>query len=183
MPATLRCAPGCESLEPPPGAKRLGVRQPSGAFGGGGPHNHRSPIRIHLKVIHLRNQVRLEAINRLDHGGRGRPFKPRRRTPRILAGLRHQPVFHRILMHVIQARQIRPLLRQTGVPENMPNLPPWLALQFINPTGGFHMQHAQHPAQTGGIGGISGRVRDEMIVIRENRPSLQLPAELCRDGQ
>ncbi len=64
------------------------------------------PIRIHVKFIRHRNPIRLEPVNGFHHCRRSRAFKPCRRTPWILAGHRHQPVLHRVLMHIIQPRQI-----------------------------------------------------------------------------
>jgi len=70
---------------------------------------HRLPIRAHFKFIRHRNPIRLEPIDGFHHRRRSHAFKPCHRAPRILAGHRHQSVFHRVLMDVIQSRQIRAL--------------------------------------------------------------------------
>jgi len=118
--------------------------------------SHRSPIRIRLKFIHHRNAIRLEPVNRLHHRRRCSAFKPCRRAPRILASHRHQPVLHRVLMNIVEPRQIRPLMREFGVPEVEPDPPARLFIKFVYPFGSFDVQHAQHRAQTGGVVGIGG---------------------------
>ena len=69
------------------------------------------------EVIWYVDPIGLERINR-SHKRRSRiGFKPCRRTPRILIGQRYQPVFHRVLMHIIQSRQPRFLKRQASIPK------------------------------------------------------------------
>jgi len=79
--------------------QRPGLRQFPGAF-------PRLPIRAQLKFIRHRNSVSLEPVDGFHHRRRSRAFKPCRRAPRILTGHRHQPVFHRVLMDIVQPRQI-----------------------------------------------------------------------------
>ncbi len=105
-----------------------------------------SPIHTHLKFIRHRNPIRLESVNGLHHRRRSHAFKPSRRTPRILAGDRHESVFHRVLMDVVQPRQIRALMREPGFAEVEPNLPARRGIQLIHPLRRFDVQDAQHIA-------------------------------------
>jgi hypothetical protein len=144
---------------------------------------HRLPVRAHLKFIRHRNPIHLEPVYGLYHCRRSRAFKPGRRAPRILAGHRHQPVFHRVLMNVVQPCQIRALMRQPGFAKVEPNLPARHDIQLVHPLRRFDMQHAQHIAQAGSVVSVGGRMGDEMVVIRKHRPCFQLPAKLVSHDQ
>lgn len=67
--------------------------------------------------------VYLESINRLHHGWGSRALKPRRGTPWIFIRNTDKTVLQRILMNVIEMRQIRTLVCQLRIPEVIPNLP------------------------------------------------------------
>ena len=125
----------------------------------------RPPIHIHLILVRHGNPIRLEPIYGFDHGSRGRAFKPCRRAPRILAGHRHQPMFHRILMDIVQPRQIRALMREPGFTEVEPDLSPGQFVEPVDPPCRPNVQHAQHVAQANRIISGGGRVGDEMIMI------------------
>jgi len=70
------------------------------------------------EVVWYVDPIGLERING-SHKRRSRVgFKPGRRTPRILIGQRHQSVFHRVLMHIIQPRMLSGFLkRQASIPK------------------------------------------------------------------
>src|SRR5204862_7991008 len=74
-------------------------------------HSRKSEIVGHVESISL------EGINRFHKSGPRIAFKQRSRTPRILARHRHDRVFHRILMYMIQPRQPRFLERHARVTE------------------------------------------------------------------
>src|ERR1035441_5791875 len=74
-------------------------------------------------------------------------------------------------------------MRELGFTEVEPNLSARRFIKFVDPFRRFDVQHAQHIAQAGSVVGIGGRVGDKMVMIREHRPCLQLPAILFRHGQ
>ena len=136
-----------------------------------------------LKFIRYLYAVASEAVNGFHHGNRSRAFKPSRRTPRILIRHVHQSMFHRVLVNVIQARQIRFLACEPRLTKIEPDLPTGSAIKFVDPTGSLHMKNAQRVGKIGSIVCVRRRVRDEMVVVRDNGPSLRLPAEIARYGQ
>jgi hypothetical protein len=143
----------------------------------------RPPIRVQFKFIWHRYLIRLEAVNGLHHWRGGAALEPRRRAERILVCHENQPVFHRVLMNVIQPRQIRALMREPGFPKIIPNPASGCLIQIVKPFSGFHMQHTQHIAQVGGIILGCWGMGDEVIMIGENRPRFQSPAKIPRHRQ
>ena len=65
-----------------------------------------SPLAVRFVIVMYLQLVDLEAVDcpHLRRGGGA--LEPRRRTPRILIGHRHQPMLHRILMNVVEPRPI-----------------------------------------------------------------------------
>jgi hypothetical protein len=99
------------------------------------------------KVIDHANPVRLEGINRFHLRGRCDAFKPRGAAPRILVCLRHQAVFHRILVHIVQPCQEALFIRQFRFPEIMPDLAASRAVQSLDPCGRVLMEVRQEIPQ------------------------------------
>ena len=93
----------------------------------------RFPLRdmSRSKIIIHTHAVDLERIDRLDLRRRSHPFEPCSRTPAILVGHRYQVVFHRVLMHVVQPRQITVLVRQFRIPKVEPYLASLHAVQTV----------------------------------------------------
>ena len=87
-------------------------------------------------VVHI-DAVDFLAVNRFDLRGRGESLKPRRRTPRILAGYRHQAMFDGILMNIIEPRQIRVLKGQSRVAKVVPDLSTRGLVQPVDPFAVF----------------------------------------------
>ena len=65
--------------------------------------------------------IDLEAINGLDRGWRCGALKPGGRTPRILICNSDEAVLNRVLMNIVETRQIRMLVSQFGVPKVVPD--------------------------------------------------------------
>ena len=64
--------------------------------------------------------IDLEAINSLDRDWRRGTLKPGGRTPRILICNSDEAMLNRVLMNIVQTRQIRTLVSQFCVPKIVP---------------------------------------------------------------
>jgi hypothetical protein len=146
-------------------------------------HTRALPLGGGLKFIRYLHAVNLEAIDGLNHRRRSRTFEPSRRTPWILICYEHQRMFHGILVNVVQARQIRFLVSEPRLAKIEPDLPTGSVIKFVDPPGSLHMKHAQRVGKIRSIVCFRRGVRDEMVMVRENGPSFQLPAEIARNGQ
>src|SRR5438874_6154209 len=65
-----------------------------------------SPLAVRFVIVVNLQLVDLEPVDRPHLRRGGGALEPRRRTPRILIGHRHQPMLHRILMNVVEPRTI-----------------------------------------------------------------------------
>ena len=92
-------------------------------------------------------------------------------------------MFYRVLMHIIQSRQVRFLVSQLGIPEVVPHLAPWRIIQSIDPAGGALMEHGQHLRQAVRVSHMAGRICNKVVMIRKHRPSFELPREVARYGE
>jgi hypothetical protein len=92
-------------------------------------------------------------------------------------------MFHRISMNVTEPRKIRPLVSKSRLAEIEPHLSFRGTIQLVDPTRRFDMQDAQHITQGCGVGSGRRRVSNEMVVIREPRPRLQLPTKCFGHSQ
>jgi len=90
-------------------------------------------------------------------------------------------VFHWVLVHVIQAREIGFLECQSRVPEIMPDLTTRGTVKLVSPFCGFLMQTAEHVGKTLRAIFQFRRVGHKVIVVRKNRPSFQIPTKLASD--
>ena len=59
----------------------------------------------------------------------------------------------------------------------------WSVVESVDPFGSLLVQESEHLGQTFRRVFVARRVSDEMIVIRENRPRFQLPAEFRSDPE
>ncbi len=84
-------------------------------------------------------------------------LEPRRRTPRILICHCNQPVFHRVLVDIIQPRQIAVLVGQFCVAEIEPHFPAFDAVQLVQIVRGNAMQIMDKRAEIPGFRVSSGR--------------------------
>jgi hypothetical protein len=125
--------------------------------------------------------VSFETVNGFDLSGGGRSFKPAGRTPRVLIRHRHEAVFHRVLMHVIQPRQIRLFISQPRLAVVVPDFAGRGGVEPVDPVGGLLVQESKHPGQVFCRVFISRRVADEMVVVGENGPGFRLPAKIRSD--
>jgi len=92
-------------------------------------------------------------------------------------------MFHGVLVSVVQPRKVRPWIGQSRLAEVEPHLPRGRLVQPIDPARSLHMERFQHQSEALGSGLVGGRVRDEMVVIGENRPCFELPAKVAGHGE
>jgi hypothetical protein len=136
------------------------------------------------EVVRRFDSIDLEGINGFRKPWSGVAFEPRCGTPRILIRQRHQSVFHRVLMDIVQSRQPRILERQASVPE-LVNDPP--AGSGINAIESYRQFAMQMPHEITMRRRRVFEVHNDVVVIRKESPRLQkerivfLPARrLCR---
>ena len=77
---------------------------------------------------------------------------------------------HRILIHIIQTSQIRTLKRQMRIAELKPDLAATLFMASVSLTCADGVNLADNIPQ---FGRVRGRLDYKMVVVREERPSLQ----------
>jgi len=142
-----------------------------------------SPFRCYIKIVRHVQLIRLKTINRLHHRLRSLALKPSCRAPRILIRDRHQSMFHRILVNVIQSCEIGLLVRKPCLSKIEPHLTPLCAIQFVDPFAGSDVHHAQHIREARSISSILRRMRDEVVMIREHSPCFEVPAVIACDGE
>ena len=87
----------------------------------------------------------------------------------------------RVLMDVIETGKIRFFKCQPSFAIIVPNLATRRTVQTVDPFGGFFVQSSEHTRYA--FGATRRTVRDEMIVIGKDRPSLESPAEFLRHRQ
>ncbi len=136
------------------------------------------PLGCRLEIIRNMHPINLETINGFDHRGRGGTLEPSRRTPRILVGHGYQTVFHRVLMNIVQPGQIGLLVSKPCFAKVEPHLPSSRSIELVYPLSRLHMEHAKHIGKVRSIGCLRWRMGDEMVMVRENGPSLELPTIL-----
>jgi hypothetical protein len=142
------------------------------------------PVRPRLKLIKDADTVDLEPIDAFDLCGGSGTLEPCRRAPGILVCNRHQAMFYRILMNIIQPSEVRLFISQARVPEVMPDTSAWLTVEPIHPTGRFGVEPAEHEREAFCCRYSDRRVSNEMIVIGKHRPSFELPTIfLCQFEQ
>ncbi len=142
-----------------------------------------SPSDFHLVVVLNPNSVRLEPVNRIDHRLGSNVFKPSSRAPWILVGHGDRSVLDRVLMDVVQPRQIRVLVTQPRFPVVEPHFSLRRMVQSVDPDGSLCVQHFEHGSQTCSIVVFFGRVSNEMVMVGKYRPRFQSPAKVLGDGQ
>lgn len=126
------------------------------------------------------NAIGFEAVDRVHHCRSGNLLKPASRTPFVLIRHSNQPMFHRILMDIIQPSQIRFLKRQFGVPVIEPDFSSLEVLQPIQFRRCNRMQAVNHCFQVLRFGQAPS---DEVVMVGKNCPSLQLPFKLFGQGE
>jgi hypothetical protein len=82
-------------------------------------------------------------------------------------------------MHIIQTRKIRFLMRKSRLPKIVPHLASGRSIQAINPLRLLLVQECQHLGKTLGSAIHSRRMRNKVIMIREDRPRLQFPIKIA----
>src|SRR5436190_12977224 len=142
-----------------------------------------SPFAGRFVIVVNLQLVDLEAVDR-PHLRRGSgALEPRRRTPRILIGHRHQPMLHRILMNVIESRTIGLLVREACLPKVVLDRPVARGIETIEPLGSLFVKESEHGPQAGRVLLRRWRVCDEVIMVRKHGPSFELPAKVARHGE
>src|SRR5947209_788702 len=140
----------------------------------------RSPFAVWLEVVGHIQLVDFESINRFYDRRRGRALEPGCGTPRIEFRHRNQTMPSRVLMNVIQTRKIGLVIGEFALPVIIPDFPTRSLIETIHPGGCFRMQYAQHVGQIRCVWRIVWGVTDEVIMVRENGPGFQTPAEITR---
>ena len=120
-------------------------------------------------------------VNRLDPRWRGMLLEPRCGTPWVFIRDQRNLVVHRIRMNVMQSGKMGIFRDDVGFQKVVPNLACGRSVLSIQPLCGNGMEFPKHRAQ--GIRSSWRGFRDEVIVVRKNRPSLQTPLELCDRAQ
>jgi len=143
----------------------------------------RSPLGGHFEIIGHRYGVDADLVNPFHRRDGRSVLKPCSRTPWILVGLRDQSVLHGVLMHIVQPREIRPLIGQFGLSIIEPHLPVGSAIQTIDPSGRLDMENAEHGLQALSTRLGFGRITHKMIVVGKHSPSFKLPAVVTGHGQ
>jgi len=92
-------------------------------------------------------------------------------------------MLHRVLMDIVQPRQIRTLVHQPRFPKIEPYLPSRRGVQPVHPAGGFDVQHSEHRAQARRVGGVRWGMGDEVIMVGKHRPRLDPPTVFFRHRQ
>jgi len=146
-------------------------------------HARALPLGGGFKFIRRLQTINLEPVNGFHHRHRGGAFKPSRRAPRIFVRNQHQPVLHRVLVNIVQARQIGFLVGESRLSKVEPHFMTGSAIQLVDPSRSLNVKHTQHVGKIGSIFCFRRRMRDEMVVVRENGPSFQLPAKITRHCQ
>ena len=100
-----------------------------------------------------------------------------------MARNRDEAVLHGILMNVAQSGEVGPLMRQARLVKVVPDLAPGCAVYSVNPSRGFAVKEPQHLGKAFRMLLVSGRMRDEMVVVGKDGPGFEPPAVLCRDLQ
>ena len=132
------------------------------------------------KIVGHGQAVGLEAFHRRHKCRRGVARKPRRRTPFVVLGQRRHAMQRRVVMHIMQPRQVRFFKCDPAVPELKPHFPPRRVVPQIDLLGSLHVKFAEEFSQSTGIG---RRDSHEMIMIGQHRPSAQFPAEFVGVGE
>jgi len=173
-------------IELPPG---LGVRQSSAAlttrtrtktgetFWERGTERH-LPFWSRIEFICHLHFCNVESIYGLYLRKRCCPFKPTRGTPRILIRDRDQPMFHRVLVGIVEPGKVRYLVREPSLPIVKPDLTTWVLIEVVYKFWSLHMQCFHHRRQTLCVFIQSWGLRDKVIVIGEHGPCLEMPVEI-----
>lgn len=133
------------------------------------------PTHSKSEVVVDPELVGLVALQPFSHGRLCRPLEPGGGTPWILAGDVDEAVFHRVFLHIPQVRPPGVFEGDAAVPELIPDLPPWGDVELIDGLGGFHVELAEEFPE---VPGIVRRGGDEVVVVGENGPRLEGPAEV-----
>ena len=142
-----------------------------------------SPVWRNLKIIRHFHLIRFETVNGFDLSRCRCPFKPAGRAPRVLIRNRHEAVFHRILMDIIQPCQIRLFKGQPRFSVVVPDFAGRRIVEFVDPLGGFLVQKAEHLRQIFCRVFVRRRMANEVVVVGEDGPCFQTPAGIGSDFQ
>jgi hypothetical protein len=78
-------------------------------------------------------------------------------------------------MNVIEARQIRTLERQPSLSKVEPDLTLRRVIQSVDPLARSGVQNIEHGGEIRGVCCVFGRMGDEMVMVREDRPRFEAP--------
>ncbi len=131
-------------------------------------------VQTNSEIIGQFKLVGLEAFHSFHKRGRSGSREPRGGTPFVIFRQRHDTVFGGIGMDVMQPREIRALKRDVAVPILKPHFASGCGILSVQFLRGFHVQLADKLAQGRRLRRRNG---DEVIMIRQNRPSAQSPVE------
>ena len=117
-----------------PGRPHFGVRRGSAAF-------RRRLVDDWHEVIANAQRVRLKRVDRSHHRRGGHAFEPPCGTPSILIRHWDQSMLYSVLMYVVQPREIRFLIGNSGVPKVMPDLAPRSFVDSVDPASGSRVKY------------------------------------------
>ena len=155
------------------GVFRGSSRRKSGSWA---PALHKiSAKRKYLKFVWNAYSIRGKTHHSRIKRWRSASFKPACRAPWVRAGLLNQPVPDSVHVDVAKPRQIRLLVSKQSVPILKPNGSAGSTIDLIDVLRRHRMQVLQQSPQSTRL----SRFRNKMVVIREDRPGLELPSVLA----
>lgn len=145
------------------------------------PNLPRFPSPNRLKLVVDLHPVHRQPVDRPDLRVRRHSLEPSRRTPGVLRRHGNETMPYRVLMDVVQSRKVAFLVRQSSLEIVVPDLPAGHPVASIQPSGRARVEVSDELRKGGGsVRDVRGRMGDEVVVIREDRPRLKPPTVLRR---
>ena len=123
-------------------------------------------------IVHLQ-PVGFEAVDCLHHRRSDDALEPRSRAPFVLVRHRNETVVNRVLMDVIQPREVGAFKRQPRVSKVVPDFAALRAIEFVEFAGGVSVEMFYEFREALRL---RTAARDEVVVVGEDGPRLDLPA-------
>ena len=131
-------------------------------------------LRSPLKIIQDIHATGVKTVDRLHLRGACGSLEPGCAAPAILIGDGYQSVRYRILMYIIQSRQIAFLVGQFRFPEIVPNFSAFCLVQSVDPTRRANMKMVEKFRK--GFGILIRGMTHKVVMVWKHRPGFQLPA-------
>ena len=129
------------------------------------------------EIVRYLNLVGFETLYRIYKGRWSVVREPRRRTPFVIFRQRNNAVPRRIIMNVIQPRQIGAFKRNTALPKLKPHLSSRCVIPGIELPGRLHVKLTQKFSQGTRIG---WRRCNEVVMIGQHCPGVHVSVEFAR---